>query len=169
MDPLLWMGAVRMRVQTADKNITIIHTTLRKHTIIFFVRYKSIIKIFLTFWEIAFCSGKSRLVWITREIGTDQAVFTSKNSLKQLEDNRSGLFHWRKRYCGLWSHILAKSNSLKFTQSFLLHKTLIHGRESCGLLVDYCNVFISCLDGTHSLQRIHWWANNVQLDFWWRN
>ncbi len=26
MDPLQWMGAVRMRVQTADKNITIIHT-----------------------------------------------------------------------------------------------------------------------------------------------
>ncbi len=24
---LQWMGAVRMRVQTADKNITIIHTT----------------------------------------------------------------------------------------------------------------------------------------------
>ncbi len=28
MDPLQWMGAVRMRVQTADKNITIIHNTL---------------------------------------------------------------------------------------------------------------------------------------------
>ncbi len=31
--------------------------------------------------------------------------------------------------------------------------------------VDYCDVFISCLDshsdGTHSLQRIHWWANDV--------
>ncbi len=26
-DPLLWMGAVRIEVQTADKNITIIHTT----------------------------------------------------------------------------------------------------------------------------------------------
>ncbi len=27
MDALQWMGAVRMRVQTADKNITVIHTT----------------------------------------------------------------------------------------------------------------------------------------------
>ncbi len=27
MDPLQWMGAVRMRVQTADKNIPIIHMT----------------------------------------------------------------------------------------------------------------------------------------------
>ncbi len=25
MDPLQWMGAVRMRAQTADKNITMIH------------------------------------------------------------------------------------------------------------------------------------------------
>ncbi len=42
----------------------------------------------------------------------------------------------------------------------LLHKTLTDGLEWCGLLVDYCDVFISCLDshsdGTHSLQRIHW-------------
>ncbi len=35
--------------------------------------------------------------------------------------------------------------------------------------VDYCDVFISCLDshsdGTHSLQRIHWWASDVMLNF----
>ncbi len=28
METLQWMGAVRMRVQTADKNITIIHTIM---------------------------------------------------------------------------------------------------------------------------------------------
>ncbi len=37
------------------------------------------------------------------------------------------------------------------------------------LLVDYCDVFISCLDshsdGTHSLQRIHWRACDVMLNF----
>ncbi len=27
MDPLQWMGAVRMRIQTTDQNISIIHTT----------------------------------------------------------------------------------------------------------------------------------------------
>uniref|UniRef100_A0A8C1BGS5 Leptin receptor overlapping transcript-like 1 n=1 Tax=Cyprinus carpio carpio TaxID=630221 RepID=A0A8C1BGS5_CYPCA len=36
---------------------------------------------------------------------------------------------------------------------------LTDGLECCGLLVDYCDVFISCLDshsdGTHSLQSIH--------------
>ncbi len=35
--------------------------------------------------------------------------------------------------------------------------------------VDYCDVFISCLDshseGTHSLQRIYWWASDVMLHF----
>ncbi len=39
----------------------------------------------------------------------------------------------------------------------------------CQLLVDYCDVFISCLDshsnGTHSLQRVHWWASDVNLNF----
>ncbi len=38
--------------------------------------------------------------------------------------------------------------------------TSVDGLEWCGLLVDYCDVFISCLDshsdGTHSLQSIHW-------------
>uniref|UniRef100_A0A671PUA9 Uncharacterized protein n=1 Tax=Sinocyclocheilus anshuiensis TaxID=1608454 RepID=A0A671PUA9_9TELE len=40
-----------------------------------------------------------------------------------------------------------------------LLQMLTDGLECCGLLVDYCDVFISCLDshsdGTHSLQSIH--------------
>ncbi len=35
--------------------------------------------------------------------------------------------------------------------------------------MDYCDVFISCLDsnsdGTHSLLRIHWWASDAMLHF----
>ncbi len=35
--------------------------------------------------------------------------------------------------------------------------------------VDYCDVFISCLDshsdGTHSLQRIHWRDSDAMLHF----
>ncbi len=59
MDPLQWMGAVRMRVQTADKNITIHTTPVHQLTSwedknCMFVRNKSIIKTFLTsnccFW-----------------------------------------------------------------------------------------------------------------------
>ncbi len=49
------------------------------------------------------------------------------------------------------------------------HKMLINGLELHGLLVDYCDVFISCLgshsDGTHSLQRIYWWASDVMIHF----
>ncbi len=33
-----------------------------------------------------------------------------------------------------------------YTSSFWLHKTLTDGLEWCELLVDYCDVFISCLD-----------------------
>ncbi len=53
-------------------------------------------------------------------------------------------------------------------------KTLTDGLESSGLLVDYFDVFISCLDshsdGTHSLQRIHCWDSDATfLQIWWRN
>ncbi len=50
-----------------------------------------------------------------------------------------------------------------FFCSFLLHNMLIDGLD--GLLVDYCDAFISCLDshsdGTHSLQMIHWWGSHI--------
>ncbi len=59
--------------------------------------------------------------------------------------------------------------SWKYFHGVSLHKTLIDGLEWCGFLVDYCGVFISCLDshsdGTHSLQRIHWWASDIMLHF----
>ncbi len=59
---------------------------------------------------------------------------------------------------------------LRFLQTcrFCLLKMLIDGLERCGLLVDYCDVFISVLDssdGTHSLQRIHWWASDGMLHY----
>ncbi len=53
--------------------------------------------------------------------------------------------------------------------SFCLLKMLTDRLEWCGLLVDYCDVFISCLDshsdGTHSLQRIHCWDTDGILHF----
>ncbi len=81
------------------------------------------------------------------------------------------VFQWRKRYYGLhifWPEaMVCKQNKKVFmmdlfltTYSFSLHNKLTDGLEWCGLLVDYCDVFISCLDshsdGTHSLQMIHW-------------
>ncbi len=51
---------------------------------------------------------------------------------------------------------------LFLTNRFSLHNILIDE-------LDYCDVFISCLDshsdGTHSLQMIHWWASDAMLHF----
>ncbi len=56
----------------------------------------------------------------------------------------------------LHANHLSKQNQLLI---HILHKMLTDGLEWCGSLVDYCDVFISCLDfrhsdGTHSLQTI---------------
>ncbi len=52
---------------------------------------------------------------------------------------------------------------------FLIKQPFIAGQELCGFLVDYCDVFISCLDshsdGTHSLQRFCCWLRDVMLHF----
>ncbi len=78
------------------------------------------------------------------------------------------LFFTVKLY-GLWTHILVGSDGLKLKTScwicfsFCLLKMLTDGLECCGLLVDYCDVFISCLDshsdGTHSLPSVSKWFN----------
>ncbi len=91
------------------------------------------------------------------------------------ETTAYGLFHWRKHYYGLWTHILAGSISFKLKTSwwicfsFCLLQMLTDGLEWCGFLVDYCDVFISCLDshsdGTHSLQSIHCWDSDTMLHF----
>ncbi len=78
---------------------------------------------------------------------------------------------------GLW----ARSDDLKlewwmcfsqthsFSSSHCEDIVTIDGLERCGLHADNCDVFISCMDshsdGTHSLQRIHWWASDVMLYF----
>ncbi len=76
--------------------------------------------------------------------------------------------HWRKQYYGyrilkLWICFL------QTLHSFSLHRTILDGLEWHGLLVDFCYVFISCLDshtdGTHSLQKIHCWASDEMLNF----
>ncbi len=52
-------------------------------------------------------------------------------------------------------------NCLLQTHSFLHYTILIDDLKSFGLFVNFCDVFISCLetldfhDGTHSLQKIH--------------
>ncbi len=125
VDALQWMGAVRMRVQTADKNITIIHTT-PVHQLTswedkrcMFVKNKSIIiRHFLHFnvqlkssvYNYTSSSKKS----ISSESGEKSAQIkhhlqgnTVQNDSKQICGwiliwaTIDGLFHWRKPYYGL--------------------------------------------------------------------
>ncbi len=50
------------------------------------------------------------------------------------------------------------------------HTSLIDDLELCGLLLEFCDVFNSCLNsgshGTHSVQRIHWCASDIMLHFY---
>ncbi len=72
-----------------------------------------------------------------------------------------------------WPEVTSKMKLKCFNDGFIykhsvwLHKMLTDGLEWCGLLVVYCDVFISCLDshsdGTHSLQRIHWWTSDAKF------
>ncbi len=94
------------------------------------------------------------------------------------EDNGEWTFSLKEALL-LWIYIVASRNGLKlkclndsfvsYKHSFPLHKMLIDGLESYGLLVEYCDAFISCLyshsDGTHSPNRIHWWASDIMLHF----
>ncbi len=48
-----------------------------------------------------------------KEICEDQTPFTSKNSSKKKRTTEDGLFHLRRRYYRLQTHILTKSDSLK--------------------------------------------------------
>ncbi len=106
MDALQWMGAVRMRVQTADKYITIIHTTpvhqltSGEDKTCMFVRNKSIIKTFLTwFWlkyesiihNIAFSVGK-KVFW--SESGEKSAQIKQRLQDKTVQNSSKQICCW---------------------------------------------------------------------------
>ncbi len=106
--------------------------------------------------------------WIMRKIYTDQAPFTSKNRAKQIcwltysLDEALWIMDYNLKLKCLYDGFVSYKH-------FSLHKMLNDGLDLCELLEDYCDVFISCLDshsdGTHSLQRIYWWASDVKLNF----
>ncbi len=113
-------------------------------------------------------------------------VKTVQNSSKQIcgwilmwETTGDGLFHWRKCYYGLCISILARSNGLKFENAlmnlFFTNMQLLSSQDinwwtgvvwiTCGLLWWFYQCLDSHSDGTHSLQRIHWWASDGMLHF----
>ncbi len=82
-------------------------------------------------------------------------LFTGESSIM----HRWLKFEPEAMVCQWWIYFLK-------THSFLLHNMLIDGLEKCGLLVDYCDVLSAVWthsDGTHSLQRIHWWTSDAMI------
>ncbi len=82
------------------------------------------------------------------------------------------LFHWKKQYYVLWSCILAGSDCLKLKclDGFVSYKQQFFISQDINWWtgVDYCDVLSAVWthsDGTHSLQRIHWWARDTMLNF----
>ncbi len=75
----------------------------------------------------------------------DQRTAFSTSSFMCIQDDGIFAFGTKKaernicKEAGWWICFLQ-------TRSFSLHKTVTDGLEWCGLLVDYCDVFISCLD-----------------------
>ncbi len=94
-----------------------------------------------------------------------------KQKLLNVSEQEDGLFHWRKCCYGLWTGILTRSDNALMMDLFIITMQLFFSKDLTNMNlfiskdidwsgVDYCDVFISCLDshsdGTHSLQRIHW-------------
>ncbi len=54
---------------------------------------------------------------------------------------------------------------IKNMMQLFTFKIFTNELKSCELLRDYCDVFINYLDshsdGTHSMQKIHWWASVI--------
>ncbi len=132
-----------MRVQTADKNITIIHMSIIHN---------------ITSPPVVLSHQNPQRYGICLKL---RPIFACKHCL----------------ICAYFSPDSGKTNldkvilwikDLSQMRGFSLHTMLMAGLESCGILVDYCDVFISLdshSDGTHSLQRIYWSANDVMLIF----
>jgi len=91
LDPLQCMGAVRMRVQTADKNITIIHITpFRQLTSCeakscVFVRNRSIITVF----------------WLSWEFISENINYLENYCFNKYEQQGITLTHWHLKMCVL--------------------------------------------------------------------
>ncbi len=121
-----------------------------------------------------------KLYGLNQEINiTDQAQLTHKNSQNKYVgrfcyERTTGdrLFHWKKRYYGLWTSFLPNSYRLKlkllicFTSQDVNWWTGVNWNIGA-LLVNYVDACISCLDshsdGTHSQQQTH--CYDVMLHF----
>ncbi len=127
IDPLQWMGAVRMRVQTADKNITIIH------------------------------SQSVNVLW-SEKLGREcrkswERTFSLEDVLLRTEDSN---FRWKQQF--------EAKNALMMDLVLTKHFTSQDVSWWTGvvwIIIMFLSAVWTHSDGTHSLQRIYWWASDV--------
>ncbi len=135
MDPLQWMGAVRMRVQTTDKkhnNLQVIHM-IPVHRLTYFV--KSWVFVTSKFTNI-FLNCFGLLLFLFRQ--NKQYYNGTRLKLK--------ISWWiclPPMCINWWTGIMWLTCSLDFFKAVWTHS-----------------------DGTHSLQRIHWWTSNWPFLFY---
>ncbi len=142
-DALQWMGAVRMRVQTADKNITIIHTT--------------------PVYQLTSGEDKKRFLLWKKCISCclfHQNPFLSWFRPEHVFTVRSIIIDYR--LC-----ILVK-NVLMLDLFYLLSSPDVNWWT-----VDYCDVFIRLSFWRHPFTAEHpllrHWCSDTFLQIWWRN
>ncbi len=122
---------------------------------------------------------KSHLICTDQEIWTDQAPLQAKtvqNNSKQTcqwilmwEDNRGWNLSWEELGSIIMGYGLKQCFKVKMSQWWIcLTKTNTQLFTSQGIHWFTC-ALLWCLgshsDGTHSLQRIHWWASDAMLNF----
>ncbi len=164
MNPLQWMGAVRMRVQTADKY------TPHHQTVFFQLKYES------SFHNIACNKSGEKYPQIKHCLQAKmvQQFWTNipVNLIWEVMDFFTGGSVIIMEPCTFWPEATVKSWKpwwwifVLQTQSFSFDYVLTDGLGYLWIIVMF---LISCLDshsdGTHSLQRIHWWKSDVMLHF----
>ncbi len=101
---------------------------------------------------------------------SDQAAFTRQNSSKLIcgwilmwETTADALFHWRKSYYGLWTHIWVK-NVLMDLSHLLSSPDVNWWTGVVWIIVMFLSDSHS--DGTHSLQSIHCWDTDAVTHFY---
>ncbi len=118
--------------------------------------------------------GNAALIWIRKDICTNQALFTSQNKhvceFRYEIQQEMDFFSLEEVLKWIMDSYFSQTHLLMMDLlQFCLLQMLSGGLEWCGLLVEYCDVFISSLDshsdGTHSLQSIHWWDTDVMTHF----
>ncbi len=98
-----------------------------------------------------------------------RTVFLHVNGAWSPDSDELDFFHWESNVMDRGVVFQPKAAVLNL---FLTNMQILASQDVnwwTGVVWLYCDVFISCLDshsdGTHSLQRIHWWAGDGMLHF----